>query len=156
MPSVLVVDDSSVERRLIGGLLQKDEELDVRFAENGIAALQEMARAEPDLVISDLQMPAMNGLELVREIKVHHSHVPVVLMTAHGSESIAIEALKEGASSYVPKDNLAESLSSCVSQILSIAAADRTSEELMNCLDECEFSFELDNDPGLIDPFNHL
>ncbi|MCH8177635.1 MAG: NRDE family protein, partial [Proteobacteria bacterium] len=65
--------------------------------ENGKQALAKIAASPPDLVVTDLMMPEMNGLELVRTIRRRHADIPVILMTAYGDESTAIEALEAGA-----------------------------------------------------------
>ena len=70
-----------------------------------------IAAEKPDIVVSDLQMPEMDGLELVETIRREHPGLPVILMTAHGSEETAIQALRKGATNYVAKRNLAASSS---------------------------------------------
>jgi len=82
--------------------------------------------------------------------------VPVILMTAHGSESLAVEALAEGAASYVPKSELAEKLRDTVRQVLSLGSVGKSYERLTECQTRAEFTFLLDNDPGLIDPLVDL
>ena len=156
MSTVLIVDDSPVERRLVAGLLEKDSGLDVEYASDGVAALKLLSASPPDLVLTDLRMPNMDGLQLVHQIRIHHTNVPVVLMTAHGSEAVAIEALRAGAASYVPKLKLAESLYQAIEQVLSISTTTRTASALLNHLSETEFSFVLQNDPVLIDPLVRL
>ena len=110
MTTVLVVDDSAVDRRLIGGLLERDDRLTVDYAENGSAALAKIREQPPDVIVTDLQMPQINGLDLVRAVSIHHSDIPVILMTAHGSEELAVAALEQGAASYVAKSRAAEKL----------------------------------------------
>ena len=68
MPRVLVVDDSAVDRRFVGGLLSKAGRYQVDFAEDGSQALAQMRKAPPDLIVTDLQMPNRNGLELVAAV----------------------------------------------------------------------------------------
>jgi len=156
MPRVLVVDDSAVDRRFVGGLLAKGGRYEVEFAEDGAQALALMRKEPPDLIVTDLQMPNRNGLELVAAVRMHHPGIPVILMTGHGSESLAVEALQRGASGYVPKGQLGELLLDSVDEALSMSRADRTYERLISCLKKCTFSFELDNDPALIDPLVDL
>ena len=62
MPVVLIVDDSEVDRRLVGGLLPQDLEWLVEFAENGVSALEKIKLSLPDVVITDLMMPEMDGM----------------------------------------------------------------------------------------------
>src|SRR5438309_1895923 len=100
MAKVLVVDDNPMDRRLAGGLVEKAGQ-SVAFAGNGKEALDVLDRDTLDLVLTDLLMPEMDGLELVKEVREKHPLVPVILMTAFGSEEVAIEALRKGAASYV-------------------------------------------------------
>jgi CheY-like chemotaxis protein len=150
VPTVLVVDDSAVDRRLAGALLEKHCACTLAFAEDGQEALRLMARQRPDLVVTDLQMPEMDGLELTTTIKSEYPLVPVVLMTAQGSEEIAAQALRRGAASYVPKRNLAEALVPTVQRILLGSQEDRAHSQLMHHLERSESVFVLDNDPVLI------
>lgn len=152
MPSVLVVDDSAVDRRLATLLLCKGTTINVEQADNGRSALEAIKRHEPDLVVTDLQMPELDGLGLIRRIRTQHPRVPVVLMTAHGSEGLAVEALEAGAASYVPKSALAETLLDTVEQVLAVSRADHNLDRLAQCLDAAEFAFHLENDSSLIDP----
>lgn len=157
MTQVLVVDDAPLDRRLAGGLLEKNTALRIEYAEHGVAALKLMAERLPDLVVCDLQMPEMDGLELVEAIRERYPLVPVILMTAHGSEEIAVQALKRGAASYVPKSSLARDLLDTVENVLAVARADRRNDRLRDCLISSEATFELDNDPTLIPPMvDHL
>ncbi len=156
MPRVLVVDDSAVDRRLIGGLLEKDDRLQVEYVENGSAALACIRSDPPDVVVTDLQMPELDGLDLVRAVSIHHSNTPVVLMTAHGSEDLAIAALEQGAASYVPKARAAEKLLDTVFQVLALSHAEGSYERLLECMDRTEFVFTLGNDPTVFDPLVDL
>lgn len=150
MPTVLVVDDSEVDRRLVGGLLERHGSCSVIYAHDGKDALQRFATSIPDLVLTDLQMPEMDGLELVAAIKGDFPLTPVVLMTAQGSEDIASEALRRGAASYVPKKKLAEDLVETVERVLAAAREDRTHSRLMHHLTDCETRFVVGNDLNLI------
>jgi CheY-like chemotaxis protein len=156
MTTVLVVDDSAVDRRLVGGLLEKRFPWRIEYAANGVEALARMKNLAPDLIVTDLTMPAMDGLELVRSLRLHHPEVPVILMTAYGSEALAVEALAQGAASYVPKSSLAAKLADTVEGVLGLARASQSREQLMRCLVRTEFSFALDNDPATIDPLVDL
>ncbi len=134
MPTVLVVDDAAVDRRLAGGLLERDPNIDVDYAENGADALAYIDRCIPDLVVTDLQMPDIDGLCLVNSICDQFPEVPVVLMTAHGSEQIAAQALASGAASYVPKSELANSLYETVMYVLLLSQSQSQHMKLMSCI----------------------
>ena len=150
MTSVLVVDDSAVDRALVGELLGKEPDWKIAHAENGAEALTRMKESQPDIVVTDLQMPKMDGLEFVTAARDLDSGVPIILMTAHGSESLALEALERGAASYVPKSQLVDTLLATVKQVLSLARADRSHKRLIECLTATEFTFSLENDLSLI------
>ena len=148
MPSVLVVDDSPVDRRLVGGLLSKSPNLQLSYAADGQEALDAMTRCVPNLVVTDLIMPNMDGLELVAEIVERYPTVPVILMTGKGSEEVAVKALKAGAASYVPKAAMGELLLDTVENVLAMAYEEQTQVRLMDCMTGC--SFTLDNDATMV------
>jgi len=150
MPTVLVVDDSAVDRRLVGGLLSRSPGLTVEFAANGEEALQKIDAAAPALVVTDLIMPGMNGLDLVSSIHRQYPRVPIILMTGKGSEEIAVEALHAGATSYVPKSALHQLLQETVLDVLAVSRDKRSQEQLLGCLKHGDFTFALSNDPTLI------
>lgn len=157
VPKVLVVDDSPMDRRLAGGLLERNAELEVRYASDGAAALAEFDRDPPDIVVTDLQMPEMDGLELVAALRTRQPLAAVVIMTAYGSEDIAVEALEAGAASYVPKSQLARSLLSTVEKVLAVTRADERDARLLECLAFNSWTFELEPDASLIRPLvDHL
>ena len=156
MSTLLVVDDSEIDRRLVIGLLKENASWKIETAANGVEALARLKQSPVDLVLTDMQMPEMDGLELVKQIGIHHSQIPVILMTAHGSESLSIEALEQGAASYVPKSRLADILEESISQVLAVAVTNRNYERLVACQKRAEFAFELDNDAELIDPLVDL
>lgn len=152
MARILVVDDSAGDRRLVAEYLKHDADLELAHAFNGVIALEKMAQAEPDLVITDLMMPQMDGLELVAAAREKHPMVPVILMTGRGDEEIAAQALQAGAASYVPKRLLAQDLLDTVRRVLGVSSRKRPRKRLMSCLTETVHEFVLENDCSLFDP----
>jgi CheY-like chemotaxis protein/anti-sigma regulatory factor (Ser/Thr protein kinase) len=150
MPFVLLVDDSPVERRLAGGLMEKELDWLVEYAGSGTEALTSMQLSLPDLLITDLMMPEMDGLQLVTEVRERYPQVPVILITAHGSETLAVEALERGAASYVPKSQLSSKLMETARQVLALSCDDRVYARLMERMLHSAASFEIPNDPALI------
>jgi len=150
--TVLVVDDSAMDRLLASSLIENLGGWSVQSAENGSEALAALGRQRPDLVLTDLLMPGMDGLELVQAIRANHPLVPVILMTGHGSEDIAIKALKAGAASYVPKKSLARDLEETLDQVMSASKLDRDQRRLVQFQTHLETHFVLENDPTLIPP----
>ncbi len=150
---VLVVDDSPVERVLVEGLLRNNSDYTVQLAEDGRAALDSIAADPPDLVITDLVMPEMDGLELVRTVRERWPCIPVILMTAFGDEMTAVEALEAGAASYFSKAHKAERLLTSVQRVLDNALANRSHEHLTRRMLEYHCRFALENDRRLIRTF---
>ena len=109
-PFVLIVDDNIVDQRVAGANIETGLGWSIAYAGDGNEALAAMAVKLPDVVLTDLQMPNMDGLELVGAIRSSYPSVPVVLMTAFGNEKIAMKALELGAASYVPKLSLHQDL----------------------------------------------
>jgi CheY-like chemotaxis protein/anti-sigma regulatory factor (Ser/Thr protein kinase) len=126
------------------------------YAEDGTDALVKMEADQPDVVVTDLNMPKKDGLELVRAMRIHFGHIPVVLITAQESEELAVEALEHGAASYVPKVLLNEKLIATIDDVLAIVRAKESYERLVGSIDRTEFDLTIENDLGLLDPFVEL
>jgi len=156
MTRILVVDDSAVDRQVVGGLLEQRADFEVAYAENGTDALLKMERSCPDVVVTDINMPQKNGLELVRAMRVHFGGVPVILITAQGSEELAVQALEHGAASYVPKMMLSGKLIPTVDEVLAAVSVKRSYSRLTGSIDRTEFDFTLENDLALFDPLIEL
>jgi len=148
MARLLVVEDSPGQARLIQAMLESAGH-EVRLAADGREGLRATDEFSPAVVLTDLQMPEMGGLELVGALRRKHPALPVVLMTAFGSEDVAMEALKRGAASYVPKKQLAQSLLGTVQDLLSIAHGVCSTGPLP-FLARCEMNFVLENDPAVL------
>ena len=160
MPVILVVDDSKTDRVLIDGLLQK-ESLGwlVEFAESAEDAITKLTddyAFAVDLVVTDMLMPGMNGLELVELIRERSTKVPVILISGQGSESLAVQAIKSGAASYVPKDDLSTRLVATIKQVLTARQSEQTHANLLECVADVRYRFEMPNDPALIPVLDSL
>jgi two-component system chemotaxis response regulator CheY len=103
----LIVDDSSVMRKIVErSLRQAGIELsEVMEAGNGAEALLAIQKKRPDLILSDINMPTMNGLEFVKQLQgvAGMQGVPVVMITTEASEAHVVEALSYGAKGYIRK-----------------------------------------------------
>jgi len=151
MSRILIVDYSNVDRQLAGALLARNSEWTIDYAANGNEALEKMERSAVDIVVTDLLMPGMNGLELVVAVRAKYPHVPVVLMTSHGSEEIAAQALDEGAASYVPKRLLPRRLLETVDRLLRVSRKRYGRSPLLDHMIEVSYCFVLANDTDLAD-----
>jgi DNA-binding NtrC family response regulator len=99
---VLIVDDDPASRRLLEVRL-RPLECDVATAANGEQALAAIRKDLPDLVLLDLQMPQVGGVEVLRRLRNEGINIPIIVTTAHGSIGTAVEAMKEGAYDFVTK-----------------------------------------------------
>mgnify|MGYP002631502229 CR=1 FL=1 len=131
MLRILVVDDAAVDRQLVSRLLEKERDWEVTLAADGVEALEQLALENFELVLTDMQMPRLDGLKLVSAIKKKYPLIPVVLMTSAGSEEIAVQALQAGASSYVPKRQLVAELRDVIRRVLLAARSDCSNAEIM-------------------------
>lgn len=146
---LLIVDDSPTQLAQMKMLLASSE-FEVLTARDGQEAFEIFLDQHPDIVITDLQMPRVNGLELVALLKRNAPAVPVILTTGTGSEEIAAEALIKGAVSYVPKSVIQTSLLDTVRQVLAVTQAASSAENVSDCMSQLKLEFQLPNLDTLI------
>jgi two-component system nitrogen regulation response regulator NtrX len=101
-PAVLIVDDEITIIESLSGILS-DDGFEVIHAFNGYEALKKIETESPDIVLLDIWMPGMDGIETLREIKQKFPNIPVVMITGHGSIESAVEATKSGAYDFLEK-----------------------------------------------------
>lgn len=151
MTTVLVVDDSVTDRRLAGGLIEKGQDFLVLYAANGKEALKQVELHLPDIIVTDLRMPEMDGLQLLEATRESFPLIPVVIITSKGSEEIAVKALEAGASSYVPKSLMASELVATLDIVLTAARQSRAQTRLLHHrMVRNDSEFVIDNDLTLI------
>lgn len=114
---ILIVDDESRMRRSLIMLLS-DLPVDFFEARDGLQALQICDRENPDLIISDLRMPQMSGMNLLKTIKEQDPDLPIIVITAYGSIENAVEAIREGAFDYITKPFEEKKIRPCVEKAL--------------------------------------
>ena len=146
---ILVVDDSPTQLRQIQFLLER-EGFVVQSAGDGVQAIAAIENNMPMLVVTDLQMPEMNGLELVASLKQTIPSLPVILTTSQGSEEIASQALKAGAASYVPKRELNDTLIPVLQQVMAVNKAAKAVPAVAQNAVESTITLEVTNDEGQI------
>jgi len=149
-PLILVVDDSPDDCNLASSLLIESLDARVVVVRNGRQALAEIARNVPALVVTDLQMPELDGLGLVEAVRADYPNLPIILMTATGSEEMAMRALEAGAASYVPKRLLAKELINTVENVIGTTRRERRRYRILECITHYDCQLELENDPSLV------
>ena len=153
MTKILVVDDSLFDRELIRGIIKQGTSWEVDFAVDGKQALERLPEISPDAVVTDLQMPEMNGLELVARIREDYPALPIVLITSLGSEDLAFRALRAGANSYSPKRSLATDLLDTLQHVVAAARRLKNQKRLMAHVVNGSISWMLNNEVQLVVPF---
>lgn len=148
--NILVVDGSQDTFKTIQTTLAEEPQWKLLHVCQGKEALEGTLTQTPNLVLTDLLLPDMDGLDLVRAFRKKHPLIPVVIMTHQGSDDIAFKALKCGAANYVPKRLLDTELINTIDSVLAAAEMDRRRQRLMSCLTQSELEFAISNDPTLI------
>lgn len=149
MPLILIAEDSPTQAFHFRRLVEKEGHT-VDVAPNGPEALRKIGEAVPDLLLTDLIMPGMTGLQLIETCARDFPLLPAILMTDFGSEDVAAEALQKGAVSYVPKRRAEQDLARTITNILGLARADRRNQALLACCAKAETVFAIPNDPALV------
>ena len=126
---ILVVDDEMVPRRLLEDLLTR-EGYEVVTAEDGEAALDRLQESQFDLLITDLQMPKLDGLDLLREVQRAGGHTICMLLTGHATVESAIEAMRIGAFDYLTKPFKSDALRLQVQRALEYGKLQNENQQL--------------------------
>lgn len=121
----LIVDDFSTMRRIVRGLLKEIGYNNADEAEDGSVALNMLKNARYDFVVSDINMPVMNGFELLSAVKADDSlkHLPVLMVTAEARKEDIVRAAKDGAAGYIVKPFTKATLEEKVQKIMQKLAA---------------------------------
>lgn len=148
MTRILVAEDSPTQAVEIEFLLD-EAGYEVSVAENGAAALECVRRSQPDILLTDLYMPEMTGLELIKAVRGEFPEVPVVMMTGDGTEEIAAQALSAGASSYLPKRMLDRDLLPTMSDISDMLKSRRNRDRVTETIVSSDITYCIGNDHDL-------
>ncbi len=146
---LLLVEDSPTQLIQMRILLEAAG-FEVATASNGREGFESAQSAHPLLVVTDMNMPEVDGLELVALLNDEMPQVPVVLTTSQGSEEVAAEALRRGAASYVPKKRIEQDLVMTVERLLAVSTVGQADSELLKLVTHKEVTFQLSNDDALI------
>ncbi|MCA9616488.1 MAG: response regulator [Sandaracinus sp.] len=120
--SCLVVEDSPMMRQLLVFALARIKRLHVTEAEDGVDGLRKLAQGKYDLIITDINMPIMDGLKLVKRIRSDEAHkdVPIIIITTEGSQEDRQRAMALGATAYITKPIQAPQVIAKVKELLTI------------------------------------
>lgn len=108
---VIIVDDHKLMRRIMHEVLRRDEQIEVvGSAADGEEALQLIQNAESDVVLMDLALPEMDGVEVLKKIRERSINIPVIIVSVHSQTHAVNRALEEGAQGYVTKTSMTREL----------------------------------------------
>lgn len=114
---ILVVDDDMMNLKRTKYVLGRAQ-YEVALAESGAEALDQLKREKFDLILLDIEMPGMNGMETFRRIQEMHRHVPVIFLTASGDQDDVVNAIKMGAVNYLKKPFAPKELLNRIEKVL--------------------------------------
>jgi len=116
----MIIDDQTLFRRGLVKLLESDPRIKiVDDAANGVSAMEKIAKNPPDIVLMDIKMPVMDGIETTRQIVSQYPKIKVLVLTTFENDGYVVQALKAGASGYLLKDSQPEAIVSAMIAILS-------------------------------------
>ncbi|MHB8625909.1 MAG: response regulator [Aggregatilineales bacterium] len=131
---ILVVDDSKENREFVVNAVLRPSGFEPFQARDGLEGLELARRLTPDLILLDLQMPRMNGIQVLEALRRENLNVPVILMTFHGSEDIAVEVFRLGVRDYVKKPYTVDEMLAAIDASLTETRLRREKEALTNRL----------------------
>jgi DNA-binding response OmpR family regulator len=123
--TVLIIEDRREQIVFIANKLLKPEGWDVITARDGELGLRKAIEEKPDLIITDLKLPKMHGLDVLEELNKRDIHIPTIVMTFHGSEETAIRAFRLGAIDYLIKPFQIEDMMSAIDRAFQVGSAGR-------------------------------
>ncbi len=115
---ILVVDDAAFMRMMVKDVLSKNGFTIAGEAENGAKAIEKYKELNPDLVIMDITMPEVDGIQAVKEIKKINAAAKVIMCSAMGQQAMVIEAIQAGAKDFIVKPFQAERIVEAVKKVL--------------------------------------
>lgn len=128
---VLVIDDSPDSREVAVEYLLKPNGFSVDVAEDGLTGLTKALKTTPDLILLDYELPKMNGVEVLRRLRERGLKTPVILMTSHGSEQLAVEVFRLGVQNYLTKPYKMDEALKTIQEALRLTYLEREKEELL-------------------------
>ena len=140
-PQILIVDDDKNICKMIEASLRKERKYDINTALNGEACLKMIQEQIPDLVLMDIQMPGIDGIETLKRIKEEDQRIPVVMMTAHGTIERAVNSMKLGAYDFLTKPFARDRLLVTINNALLNSSLRREVDELRSEL-KSKYAFE--------------
>ena len=152
MPRILLIENDPDEREWIATLLGTQANWQLEFADTHQQAFDWVQLALPDMIVTALQPPFIDGVEIVKEIRRRQARVPIVLITSPGCEQMAVEALRLGATSFSPRARLGQDLVSTIRHVWDVSQHMTYTHDTTKLPAPQQAAFVLENDLNLIGP----
>ena len=140
----LVIDDSKSFINFVSSILEKYK-CQIFTADNGHIGIQQYNLVKPDIIFSDIEMPVMTGIDMLKKIRMRDSNIIIVMMTANSKEKYVLEALNFGASNYIKKSDLKKELPIVIEKYLSILFERKRQKNFTDNIDSASIDFVFDN-----------
>jgi CheY-like chemotaxis protein len=140
----LVVDDSKAYINFITSILE-NYNCQIFTANDGHTGLQQYKLVKPDIIFCDIEMPVMNGIEMLKKLRVKDRNVIIIMMTGNSKEKYVLEALNSGASNYFKKDDLKKELPIIVEKYLTVIFEQKKPKEFTDQIESGSIDFVFDN-----------
>src|SRR2546422_6535293 len=142
-PRVLIVDDdAALLQALPEALRLRMREVTVDTAESAAAALDRIAARDYDAIVTDIKMPGMDGLTLLAEIRGRRPDTPILMITGHGEDALAIQALRGGAYDFIPKPIDRDHIVASLHRAIRARALNRRAKDRQLALERCTGELE--------------
>ncbi len=156
MKSILLIDDDPVVRSLVSGILRKNG-YNVFVAKEGREGIDLAKEKQPDLVITDYQMPGMSGIEVLSKLKEMDASLPVIMLTAHGDASLTIKSIQDGAFDFIEKPinakELLETVKAALSTLTQLSEKESEYEEIIKKTDK---NIMVGKTPAMLNLFKNI
>ena len=117
MTKILIIDDNALDRDLLVAVLE-DKGYEVIWADNGGVGLMLCHQRTPDAVVLDLNMPGIDGFRILRQLRILHPTLPVVVFSGHSAKDVEEEMLNQGATAFIQKDFSLDLLGAALREVL--------------------------------------
>ncbi len=156
MKTILLIDDDPVVRSLVSGILRKYGH-NVFVAKDGREGIDLAGEIQPDLVVTDYQMPGMSGIEVLTKLKEMNASLPVIMLTAHGDASLTIKSIQKGAFDFIEKPiNSKELLQTIRNGLTSLAQQQNEEPEGAAILKTKDENIMVGKTPAMLNLFKNI